>query len=164
MAAAESVAETSLRLSRQNAILRQITRREMSHMRLLSSVLLAFLALCPTLAFAQVNGADPTFADCSIASMSGSSQSLGTLFTLASRATNRKYLLICNTSTVTADTVGVNLAGTTAALQGTGTITVYPGSCLEYSSAPGSGLPLPPTNAINVIGTSGQPVLCLEGR
>lgn len=134
-------------------------------MRLFSFVFLLILSVfAASNAFAQTAGADPTFADCSIASMSGSSQSLGTAFTLGSRALNRKYLLICNTSTVTADTVGVNLAGGTAALAGTGTLTIYPGACVEYSSAPGSGLALPPTNAVNVIGTSGQPVLCLEGR
>lgn len=114
-------------------------------------------------AYAQVAVADPTFADCSIASMSSSSQALGTAFTLASRQFNRKYLYICNTGAA-GDNVGVNLAGGTAALGGTGTLTLVPGACLEYSAAPGSGLPLPPTNNINVIGTSSQPVLCLEGR
>jgi hypothetical protein len=130
-------------------------------MRLISSLILAFLMILPGSAFAVQA---PTFADCSIASMSGSSQSLGTAFTLGSKAYNRQYLLICNTSTVTADTLGVNLSGGTAALQGAGTSTVYPGACLEFSAAPGSGLPLPPSNAINVIGTSTQPVLCVEGR
>ncbi len=133
-------------------------------MRLYSFIALALFSLFPALSFAQVNTSSPTFADCSIASMSGSSQSLGTAFTLGSRAMNRKYLMICNTSTVTADTLGVNLTGGTATLQGAGTNTLYPGACLEFSSAPGSGLPLPPSNNINVIGTSTQPVLCLEGR
>lgn len=105
----------------------------------------------------------PTFADCSIASLSGSSQALGTLFALGKQAYNRKYLLICNEG-VTGDNLGVNLVGTTAALNGTGTITLVPGACLEYSSAPGSASPLPPSNSVNVIGTSGQPVLCYEGR
>ena len=133
-------------------------------MRKYLAALLAFLTLSPFSAFAQVAGADPTFADCSIASMSGSSQSLGTAFTLASKQFNRKYLYICNTTTVAGDNVGVNLAGGTAALQGAGTQTLVPGACMEFSSAAGSGLPLPPSNAINVIGTSTQPVLCYEGR
>lgn len=133
-------------------------------MRIIPLLILAVLTLIPFSASAQVAGADPTYIDCSIASMSGSSQSLGTAFTLGSRAYNRKYLHICNTSTVTADTLGVSLSGGTAALGGTGTNTLYPGQCLEFSSAPGSGLPLPPSNAVNVIGTSGQPVLCEEGR
>jgi len=119
-----------------------------------------FVVFSANLAFAQTA---PTFADCSIASMSGSSQSLGTSFTLGSKAYNRKYLHICNTGSA-GNNVGVNLTGGTAALSGSGTETLVPGACLEFSAAPGSGLPLPPSNAINVIGTSSQPVLCEEGR
>ena len=133
-------------------------------MRKILALIFAAVLLSPLAVQAQVASANPTFADCSIPSLSGSSQSLGTTFTLGSKAFNRKYLIICNTSTVTADTVGVNMAGGTAALGGTGTLTLYPGACIEYSAAPGSGLALPPSNAINVIGTSTQPVLCLEGR
>lgn len=128
-------------------------------MRLISLVLLSLLMLLPEAAMAQTA---PTFADCSIASLSGSSQSLGTAFTLGSRAYNRKYLLICNTGSA-GNNVGVNLAGGTAALAGAGTLTLVPGSCKEFSSQ-NNNLPAVPSNNINVIGTSGQPVLCLEGR
>lgn len=94
--------------------------------------------------------------------MSGSSQSLGTAYTLGSKVYTRRYLLICNTG-ATGDNVGVNYAGGTAAIGGAGTLTLVPGSCKEFSSAAGT-LPFPPSNNINVIGTSSQPVLCLEGR
>lgn len=127
-------------------------------MRLLASMFLSIAMLLPAMAFAQ---AVPTFADCSIASLSGSSQSLGTAFALGSKAYNRKYLLICNNGTT--NNVGVNFAGGTAAIAGAGTLTLVPGSCKEFSAQPNL-LPQPPSNAVNVIGTSGQPVLCYEGR
>lgn len=130
-------------------------------MRILSSLMFAFLTILSLPAFADTS---PTLADCSIASLSGSSQALGTAYALGSKVYNRKYLYICNMSAVNGDTVGVNLAGGTAALQGAGTVTLNPGACLEYSGFSGSGLPLPPSNNINVIGTSGQPVLCYEGK
>lgn len=129
-------------------------------MRLLSSILAAFLILSPVSAFAQ---AAPTYADCSIASMSGSSQALGTAFALGSRVYSRKYLLVCNNS-VAGDNLGVNFAGGTANLTGAGTVVLVPGSCKEFSAAAGGSLPIPPSNNVNVIGTSGQPVLCYEGR
>lgn len=133
-------------------------------MRSLSALILSIALLFPAFeSKAQSLGANPTFADCSIASMSGSSQALGTAFALGKNAFTRKYLYICNTG-ATGDNVGVNLAGGTAALSGTGTLTLVPGACLEYSSAQGSGLPQPPSNNVNVIGTSTQPVLCYEGR
>lgn len=119
----------------------------------LMSIAIAFTFLSSG-AFAQTA---PTFRDCSIASMSGSSQALLTVTNF-----NRKYLILCNTG-ATGDNVGVNLAGGTAALAGAGTMTLVPGSCKEFSTG-SSYLPNPPANAINVIGTSTQPVLCIEGR
>lgn len=130
-------------------------------MRLFPLFLLALITLLPFDSSAQTA---PTFADCSIASLSGSSQALGTAFTLSSKAYNRKYLHICNTSTVIGDNLGVNLTGGTAVLQGAGTETLTPGQCLEFAAYSGSGLPLPPSNNINVIGTASQPALCEEGR
>lgn len=132
-------------------------------MRLFPALVLAILTLIPAASFAQVASALPTFADCSIASMSGSSQKLGTAFTLATNF-NRKYLYICNNTSVAGDSVGVNLTGGTAALNGAGTVTLVQGACLEFSANPGSGLPQPPSGAVTVIGTSSQPVLCYEGR
>lgn len=116
-------------------------------------VLLPFLIL-PSIADAQ---ALATYRDCSIASMSGSSQAL-----LSATNFQRKYLLICNTG-ATGDNVGVNFAGGTAAIGGAGTITLVPGACKEYSVSNAS-LSNPPSNIINVIGTSTQPVACYEGK
>lgn len=102
----------------------------------------------------------PTLNDCSIASLSGSSQAV-----LAGQSQNRKYLFIQNTSTVVSppDNVGINLAGGTAAIGGAGTLVLAPGAWKEFSTY-GGDLPAPPVNVINVIGTSGQPVVCLEGK
>jgi hypothetical protein len=121
-------------------------------MRFRSLALLALLAL-PASAHAQ---ALRSFNDCSIASMSGSSQQLV--------ATNpqRAYLLVCNTG-ASGDNIGVNFAGGTAAIAGAGTITLVPGSCKEYAAG-SSYLPNPPSGVVNVIGTSSQPVACYEGR
>lgn len=126
--------------------------------RLLALIIVLFTTPC----FAQAIGANPTYSDCSISSMSGSSQSLGTNETLGAHGFNRKYLLICNTTAVAGDTVGVNLTGGTAAIGGTGTLTLAQGECREYGAT--GGLPLPPANAINVIGTSTQPVFCVVGH
>ena len=87
-----------------------------------------------------------TVADYSITSLSGSSQSL-----LAKDGT-RSYLLIQNTGNAN---VGVNLAGGTAAIGGTGTITLVPNGSLTFN------IDSIPANAINVIGTAGQPLVCL---
>lgn len=127
------------------------------------AVIMIISVFCVNESFAQTAGANPTFVDCSIPSLSGSSQTLGTTVTLGAHAYNRKYLHICNTGS-TGNNLGVNLSGGTAALSGTGTETLVPGACLEFSSNPGSGLPLPPANGVTVIGTSGQPALCEEGR
>jgi len=85
--------------------------------------------------------------DKSIASLSGSSQ------VLLIANPDRRYLLIQNTG---ASNIGVNLAGSTAAIGGSGTITLFPGGSYEPASD------FMPTNPVNVIGTAGQPVLCLE--
>lgn len=108
-----------------------------------------------TTAMAENGEALPSYRDCSIASQSGSSAQLVTA------NPQRKYLLICNTG-ATNDNLGVNLAGGTAALSGTGTLTLVPGACKEYSTT--GPLADPPANAVTAIGTSTQPVLCLEGR
>lgn len=128
-------------------------------MRLILSLILSAFLL-PNAAFAAQN---VTLADCSIASMSGSSQALGTAFALGSKNYTRKYLLICNTGAA-GDNVGVNLSGGTAALAGTGTLTLVPGACLEYPKSGETEFSLVPSNNVNVIGTSSQPVLCYEGR
>jgi|HubBroStandDraft_5_1064220.scaffolds.fasta_scaffold194980_3 hypothetical protein len=112
-----------------------------------------FLALA---AFALLFASAPAYAyfynDCSIASLSGSSTALFT-------KTNpqRKSLVIFNSSTV--DNVGVNLAGGTAAIGGTGTITLVPLGSISYTDSDNM-----PFGLVSVIGTSGQPLVCLEGR
>lgn len=88
------------------------------------------------------------FNDKSIASMSGTSQALLPVNPF------RRYLLIQNTGNAN---VGVNIAGGTAVLGGTGTITLVPNGSYE----PDSGVM--PCNAMTVIGTAGQPVVCIEG-
>lgn len=85
--------------------------------------------------------------DKSIASLSGSSQPL------LPANPDRRYLLIQNTGSAN---VGVNLAGGTAALGGLGTITLAPNGSYEPDSN------FIPTNAVTVIGTTGQPVFCVE--
>lgn len=127
-------------------------------MRRLIKALIVSIFLTPCVALAQVPSASPSISDCSVASLSGASQSITSL---SAHGFNRKYLLLCNTG-ATGDNIGVNLAGGTAALGGTGTITLVPGSCKEFSSS--GNLPLPPANAVTVIGTSGQPFLCLIGH
>lgn len=103
---------------------------------------------------AEALAALPTVRDCSIASLSGSSQSL-----LTAANYQRKYLFIQNTGT---SNIGVNLQGGTAAIAGTGTITVAPGASLEYPIAADSNLI--PSNIVTVIGTAAQSVTCLEGK
>lgn len=158
--AAESAAKTDCSSAGEMLLYDKITSKEI-YMRLIISLFLCGLViLSGSEASAQSTAANPTFADCSIASLSGSSQTLGTAFTLGTHAYNRKYLLICNTGT---SNVGVNLTGGTAALSGAGTMTLVPGSCKEYASGT-TQLPNPPANGVAVIGTSSQPVLCIEGR
>lgn len=128
-------------------------------MRFLSSLILSIsLLFAASESFAQTS---PTFRDCSIASLSGASQTL-----LAAPSFNRKYLLVCNFGT--SNSVGVNFAGGTAAIAGAGTYTLPDtggpvAQCKEFSADPG-GTPLPPAGIVTVIGTSGQPVQCWEGR
>lgn len=83
--------------------------------------------------------------DNSITSLSGSSQQI-----VPANAT-RSFLLLFNSGNAN---VGVNLAGGTASIGGTGTITLAPNGSATFAT--GSI----PENAINVIGTSGQPLVC----
>lgn len=86
--------------------------------------------------------------DRSITSLSGSSQQL------MPQNTQRSLLIIENTGNAN---IGVNLAAGTAAIGGTGTITLVPnGSIIIDSQAV-------PFQQINVIGTAGQSVTAFEG-
>lgn len=117
-------------------------------MRSLLPVLVALFLLVSAPAFAQ--NQPFTLNDCSVASLTGSSQSM------LSANGQRQFLLIVNNSTT--NTAYVNLAGGTAAANGTGTISL--GVNASYLAT----RPNVPTNKITVIGTSGQPVACFEGR
>lgn len=123
---------------------------------------LAALAFVAILACSQAQAQTASlrsFNDCSIASLSGSSQQI------LPANPNRTYLLICNTAA--SNNAGVNYTGGTAAIGGAGTYTLLPAnvaqSCKEYAAG-FSYLPPPPSGAINVIGTAAQTLLCLEGR
>lgn len=111
----------------------------------------ALLLILPLFWASQAKAQIVTFspADCSKASLSGSSQNI------LSANPQRRYLFIQNTGT---SSIGVNIAGGTAAIGGTGTITLLPGTSLEYTA---TGLP---TAAVNAIGTGSQPLACIEGR
>jgi len=93
----------------------------------------------------RICGATPS--DKSITSLSGSSQSA-----LAANP-QRQLLVIQNTGNAN---VGINLVGGTAAIAGTGTITLAPQGSMTFDIT----IPL---GAVNVIGTAGQPLLVLEG-
>lgn len=119
-------------------------------MRLISSLILATLLLMPELAFAQNVPLAFTQRDCSISSLSGSSQSLSVA------NPNRKYLGIFNTGNAS---VYVNVTGGTAANTGISSITINSGNALIWKMPDGVS-----RNAITIIGTSGQPVTCTEGN
>ena len=100
------------------------------------------------------------FRDKSIASLSGSSQQA------CAPNGNRQFLLIENTGTAN---VGVNFSGpnsggsqtttgigNVAAIAGAGTVTVVANGSLIFE-----GLAVP-QNAVNIIGTAGQPVVVIE--
>ncbi len=120
-------------------------------MRLISSLILAVFLTLPAAAFAQT-GPAYTNRDCGISSLSGASQ------TLVVANPNRKFLGIYNTG---ANTVFVNAAGGTAAITGISSIALPPNYSLIYQPVNGAGVS---NNAITIIGTSGQPVACFEGR
>lgn len=83
--------------------------------------------------------------DNSIASLSGASQQLVPM------NMDRSFIHIFNNGLYN---IGVNMTGGVAAIGSVGTDTVVPNGSITYSigSVPG--------NAVNVIGTSGQPVVC----
>lgn len=114
------------------------------------------LALISLLSFALPQQASAEAAynirDCSISSLSGSSQSL------AVANPNRKYLGIFNGG---ANTVYVNVAGGTAASTSISSIAMPPNYSLIFSPDNNRSVS---NNAITIIGTAGQPVTCFEGR
>lgn len=103
--------------------------------------------LFATQAFAQA--VPYSLADCSISSLSGSSQ------TIIAANPQRKYLMIFNSG---ANTAYVNLSGGTAATSGASSIVLGVGSSIVIS---GNQID---TSAAKVIGTAAQPLTCYEGR
>lgn len=102
---------------------------------------LLILALLATPAFAQDDAATPLI-DRSIASLSGASQQLFPAVDV--RSIHERY--VCNASTT--NNVAINLSGGTAVLNSGGSLVLAPGGCWSGRVS----------NAINVIGTAGQPV------
>ena len=86
------------------------------------------------------------FRDLSIATLSGADQVAIPL------NGNRQFLLIENTGSAN---VGVNLTGGTAAIAGSGTVTLVPNGTIFLDH-------VVPQNAIHVIGTAGQPLVLIE--
>lgn len=117
-------------------------------MRILSSLLFAILTLVSLPAFANPS---PTYnlADCSISSLSGSSQ------TAVAANSNRQYLMLFNSG---ANTAYVNLAGGTAASSGASSVALGVGSSVVISGQQVA------TNKVTVTGTAAQPFTCYEGR
>lgn len=93
----------------------------------------------------RIAGVSPV--DKSITSLTGSSQ------TALAANPSRQFMVIVNTGSAN---IGVNLTGGTAAIAGTGTITLVPDGSILFDTT----IPL---LAVTVIGTSGQPVCILEG-
>jgi hypothetical protein len=121
--------------------------------------LLAFAALL-SLAAAQPAlaqlAANYTINDCSIGSLSGSSQQL-----LAANP-QRKFLEINNPSTN--QIVYLNLAGGTAASAVSSLVMGPVASSVNSLTFTGGAGALPPANKITVTGSPGSPVTCYEGR
>lgn len=88
-------------------------------------------------------------ADCSISSLSGSSQQV------VAANPQRQYLMLFNSG---ANTVYVNLAGGTAASSGASSIPLGVGASVVVNGANVS------RSAVTVTGTSTQPITCYEGR
>lgn len=118
----------------------------MRHLLLSIVSLLAFFSFT---AEANAQSYPYTLADCSIASLSGSTQSL------VAKNTQRKYLLIFNSG---ANPAYVNLTGGVAATSGVSSIPLSAGSSLLING------PTLDTSAASVIGTASQPITCYEGR
>ena len=112
--------------------------------------LLVALSLFAFAQTAQAQVAPYTIADCSISSLSGSSQQV------VAANQQRKYLMIYNSSA--SNSAYVNLAGGTAATSGASSIVLSPTQSVVLT---GSNIA---TNKVTVIGTSSQPLSCFEGR
>src|ERR1700743_809885 len=118
-----------------------------NHMRNLFLSLVSLLALSCFATVAQAQTFPYSLADCSIASLSGSSQAL------VAKNPQRKYLFIFNSG---ANTAYVNLAGGTGARRGASSFPLSVGSSLVING------PTIDTSAATVIGTSTQPITCYE--
>lgn len=117
-------------------------------MRYISSLLLLAFLLFATPALAQTQTLY-SLTDCSISSLSGSSQSL------VAANPQRKYLMIFNPAS---HNEFVNLAGGTAATSGASSVTVPNGGSIIMT---GNTLS---RSAVTVIGTSTDKLTCFEGK
>lgn len=115
-------------------------------MRLITSAIFSLLALVALPAFAS-----PTYTlnDCSIASLSGSSQQI------VAANPNRQYLMLFNSG---ANTAYVNLVGGTAASSGASSVVLGVNASVVISGAQIS------TSKVTITGTAAQPFTCYEGR
>ena len=86
--------------------------------------------------------------DASITSLSGSSEQL----LAQAPQLFRRWMMIQNTGNAN---IGVNLTGGTAAIGGTGTLTLVPNGSMIFSNE------FCPAQKVMIIGTAGQPVACL---
>lgn len=114
-----------------------------------------FLYLIPAIALlaspALAQALPTAVADCSIASLTGSSQQL------VAANPQRKYLQVYNSG---ANTIYLNLSGGTAASSGASSVAVA--SAAYATVIQNSDVIM--TNKVTVTGTSTQPVTCYEGR
>lgn len=121
-------------------------------MQRLILALLAATVFAPS-AFAQ---ALPTLADCSISSLSGSSQQL------VAKNTNRKSLRISNPSLN--QNVYLNLSGGTAASAVSSLVISPVASGVNSLTLTAGDTGSMGNNTVTVTGTPGSPVTCYEGR
>lgn len=118
-------------------------------MRNLFLSLVSLLAISCFATSANAQSYPYNLADCSISSLSGSSQ------TLVAKNPQRKYLMVYNSG---ANTAYVNLAGGTAATSGISSVPLTVGASVVISGNQTD------TTAVTVVGTTAQPVTCYEGR
>lgn len=117
-------------------------------MRIISSLLFAILTLCSLPAFASP-APYYNLVDCSISSLSGSSQQI------VAANPNRQYLMLFNSG---ANTAYVNLTGGTAASSGASSVALGVGASVVISGQQIA------TNKVTITGTAAQPFTCYEGR
>jgi len=115
----------------------------------MKKILLAATSLLLMASAANAQQFPYTLYDCSISSLTGSSQQI-----IAANP-QRKYLMIFNSG---ANPAYVNLAGGTAATSGASSVALSVGASIVVSG------PTISTSKVTAIGTAAQPLTCYEGR